>query len=391
MVELYTLMTRTPLWTGDILGHSKQVRETGIIGSLRWWYEAIVRGLGGYACDPSQGSKCEWDPARKEKSLCPACYLFGATGWARLFSLRMGSLSTVPIFFRHLSKANDSWMNLIFKKQLPSQKALWGKTTLSLRDRGVDVGYALQQAKLALAFAALYGGIGARTQHGFGQVCLSPPLGASDNFFAEALRALKQRIDAGEFRRGANPHNAPNLTQFVYLMQIVDPGNRLIKYYTQIEPFPGTPEVRVVDQLQYLPCAFELRYQATEFFERRDGSRKDLRKVREDLSFIGFRRWIKEHSRDNWTWRELTDLLGRTPRHGERQIPDKERQGSHVSFAMPFKIRGGYAFKVFGCAPDGKTEQLKADLRAYISALLGVPSDCWSGDEWLAQYVGGAP
>ncbi|WP_394296503.1 hypothetical protein [Methanobacterium formicicum] len=23
------------------------------MGSLRWWYESIVRGLSGYACDPA--------------------------------------------------------------------------------------------------------------------------------------------------------------------------------------------------------------------------------------------------------------------------------------------------------------------------------------------------
>lgn len=42
----------TPLWTGNEKRESKVLRETGILGSLRWWYEAVVRGLGGKACDP---------------------------------------------------------------------------------------------------------------------------------------------------------------------------------------------------------------------------------------------------------------------------------------------------------------------------------------------------
>ncbi|MEK7275302.1 MAG: type III-B CRISPR module RAMP protein Cmr1, partial [Candidatus Desantisbacteria bacterium] len=74
--------------------------ETGIIGSLRWWYEAIVRGLGGYACDPTGNNKCEFNTKAYEKAkkdrksieeaikigladVCPACELFGCTGWGR--------------------------------------------------------------------------------------------------------------------------------------------------------------------------------------------------------------------------------------------------------------------------------------------------------------------
>jgi CRISPR-associated protein Cmr1 len=39
-----TLKTLTPLWTGGADGKVDRIHETGIIGSLRWWYEAIVRG-----------------------------------------------------------------------------------------------------------------------------------------------------------------------------------------------------------------------------------------------------------------------------------------------------------------------------------------------------------
>jgi len=70
----------TPIWTGDANRRNTTLRETGIIGSLRWWYEALLRGLGGTACDPSD-TKCN---AEKH---CDACELFGCTGWARKFRL----------------------------------------------------------------------------------------------------------------------------------------------------------------------------------------------------------------------------------------------------------------------------------------------------------------
>ena len=72
------LKTLTPIWTGGVDGNCDRVHETGIIGSLRWWYEALIRGLGGKACDPTS-SDC------KDKNRCDACELFGCTGWSRKF------------------------------------------------------------------------------------------------------------------------------------------------------------------------------------------------------------------------------------------------------------------------------------------------------------------
>jgi len=81
------IKTLTPIWTGGVDRGCVRVHETGILGSLRWWYEAIVRGLGGYACDPTdESAKCkEYDFKRGPKSVCAACYLFGCMGWARKF------------------------------------------------------------------------------------------------------------------------------------------------------------------------------------------------------------------------------------------------------------------------------------------------------------------
>lgn len=72
----------TPIWTGDENRKKTTLRETGIIGSLRWWYEALIRGLGGSACDPTN-TRC------KDEDHCDACELFGCTGWARKFKLQI--------------------------------------------------------------------------------------------------------------------------------------------------------------------------------------------------------------------------------------------------------------------------------------------------------------
>jgi len=78
-----TLQTLTPLWTGGVDQTCDRLHETGLIGSLRWWYEVLVRGLGGYACDPTGEDRCP----DKDGNRCVVCELFGCTGWARKFRL----------------------------------------------------------------------------------------------------------------------------------------------------------------------------------------------------------------------------------------------------------------------------------------------------------------
>lgn len=74
------IKTLTPLWTGDENGKNTILRETGLIGSLRWWYEIVVKGLGGKACDPTD---TESEVKCKDEKHCDVCKLFGCTGWAR--------------------------------------------------------------------------------------------------------------------------------------------------------------------------------------------------------------------------------------------------------------------------------------------------------------------
>lgn len=73
----------TPIWTGNENRKNEEIpRETGILGSIRWWYEAFIRSKGGSACHPTTGDKkCN------EKHHCDVCELFGCTGWSRKFRL----------------------------------------------------------------------------------------------------------------------------------------------------------------------------------------------------------------------------------------------------------------------------------------------------------------
>lgn len=68
----------TDLWTGSVDQKPTLLKNTGLLGSIRWWLEVLVRGLDGPACDPSN-TKCG------DEKHCVVCELFGCTGWARKF------------------------------------------------------------------------------------------------------------------------------------------------------------------------------------------------------------------------------------------------------------------------------------------------------------------
>lgn len=125
----------TPIWTGDANRKNTVLRETGIIGSLRWWYEALIRGLGGDACDPTN-SNCDG------KNHCVACELFGCTGWARKFRLEVEEIKSdatneeILFKFIPLRKIDDrEWalLNLTLNI-IANYGAIGGRTTLKPTD-----------------------------------------------------------------------------------------------------------------------------------------------------------------------------------------------------------------------------------------------------------------
>ncbi len=170
-IEVKTL---TPVWTGGVNGQTDRIHETGILGSLRWWYEAIVRGLGGEACDPSQG-KCSFDADKYAKSratnererlrdagLCDVCQVFGATGWRRRFRLAVVGDDTEPIW-----TPADRMLNI----RPPDRNRGWflppGRMGRFVLDLDGD-GETLSLLAALFLFLEKWGNIGARPQLGYG-------------------------------------------------------------------------------------------------------------------------------------------------------------------------------------------------------------------------------
>lgn len=180
------IRTLTPLWTGGIDGTTDCIHETGILGSLRWWYEALVRGLGGYACDPSQGT-CRFDADKYAKSkaleerqrlhdagLCDVCQVFGATGWRRRFRLEIVDNTILDCGVAQRVQANRSYTNNQGKTLTPTwyflNKPRSGSLTIQIQSLTAD--FPSEVIAGLIRFIADWAAIGARPQMGFGVVNL---------------------------------------------------------------------------------------------------------------------------------------------------------------------------------------------------------------------------
>ncbi len=156
-----TIQTLTPIWTGGVEpGKMDRLHETGLIGSLRWWYEAIVRGLGGYACDPTAHSSCLYDADKPNNGLCDVCRIFGTTGWRRRFRLIIDHCNLT-----------QTWSGAQINIKPPDRNRGWYLNAGQMGTFHIKViaDEQTQARVLALTqFVAQWGSLGARPQLGYG-------------------------------------------------------------------------------------------------------------------------------------------------------------------------------------------------------------------------------
>ena len=401
-----TVRTLTPVWTGGVDGSCDRLHETGLLGSLRWWYEALVRGLGGYACDPTSEdpkARCEFDTKAYEKAkkdgksddeaiqaglhnVCPVCYLFGTTGWARLLQLRAIEIPMTLLHFRTTIRMNQGWLKRVFggdSENIDSLKVPYGNLKFHLIHRRYDTEYAKSQFALILRVAAEYGGIGARLQHGFGLFELPPEL--TDISLTQGLQGLQAKIQESILRSGGPTIETPfDLRNFVSLTFEI-PKDKLGVFMKEGSHIGNSNKKA---EKRYIPCAFDLRYKGA--------------------GNLGMRRWLKDLG-----WKETTNpkrleeldiLLGPRSQWGtgknQRQIDDDFRTASRVFFGMPYQKQGGdvYILRVWAFWPPelqsrlATPRALKTLLEEYIKHVFGAEAKKVSeslGKNMLEQASGG--
>jgi len=264
----------TPIWTGDIERRGDRVRETGMIGSLRWWYEAILRGCGFYACDPSAGT-CAYEEYHGLANICLACQLFGCTGYSRRFRLEVEGEGGAgrPLFIRLRNpgtKGHKGWM-------VP--QTLSGPFTLKLTPlsaQGLDAG----GIGLTLRLIERFGALGAKTSQGQGVVQFEgfpevPPV-------ADWTAQMADRPHKGS---SAQPPGAPNLQDLVGVsialipkekdwwtkLSVQDQDLRDFRLSASSQWTPSAPVVRAMlrAELRNLPASTSDRHRLMGFVSKR--------------------------------------------------------------------------------------------------------------------------
>jgi CRISPR-associated protein Cmr1 len=180
----------TPLWTGGVdAGKVNRIHETGITGSLRWWPEVFVRGLGGQVNDPTQDERSGFDQKKydrfdakderarlRDAGLCDVSQVFGATGWRRRFRLdiqdRTGPDHSVTATIQAqrsytVEKGNTHTPTWYFPNNL-KDKPRAGNVTIQIQSLAQNFHPEVMAG--LVQFVADWTAIGARTQMGFGLV-----------------------------------------------------------------------------------------------------------------------------------------------------------------------------------------------------------------------------
>jgi CRISPR-associated protein Cmr1 len=345
IMDRIELRTLTPLWTGDIKRNSAHVKDTSIIGSLRWWYEAMMNKLGGSTCDPTS-SPCSFSYKAYKKSgkledglkeVCDVCKLFGCTGYRRRFRLKAGELRNMPLFFlshQNVYLSNGNWLSRIydgskhrtnkgtsfsFKKRM-----LFSSNPFEIRIITVDINHdVFSSIYFLLWFASEYGGIGAKTQNGFGQVKM---IGPNDKLLKEGKESIRNRVGIEQKNRNGTTFDLNDFFSVEYEIEDRNPYYGVGKEIGD----PGDFEYRKY----FIPCAFDVRYKMR--------SRNPFTKMGENWGMRPF--FIREFGSNKEARQKTKSLLG----------DDVKRTSSRIFVSHLFKENKGenYHIKIWGFIPE---------------------------------------
>jgi CRISPR type III-B/RAMP module RAMP protein Cmr1 len=256
-----TLETLTPIWTGDHTGKKcEELKLTGLTGSIRWWYEAMIRGLGGWACDPTGKAdrieKCSYesldDPQNKtEKKLnlmvsngiiqeadrkkyaykagfytldrgklkprvCEACKLFGCSGWCKTFRMRVSDVN-LDLEQHSEHNAGKSLITINGNKGYMVPFGRVGNFILRVSSIGIRDPEADRKVLVVLRLALRYGALGAKTHLGYGVLkCLEEKSTLPENFDIKTTINAIVRDFSLNSGAGVSTHKLPVLTDFIF-------------------------------------------------------------------------------------------------------------------------------------------------------------------------------
>jgi CRISPR type III-B/RAMP module RAMP protein Cmr1 len=210
---------QTPLWTGGVSQRGDLgVHTTGILGGMRWWLEALLRGVGANAPDPVAHPSVFDSQKGETGGLDAASLLFGATGYRRRFRLMVTSkVLRAPVEKVELRDLSHPLLNHAGepitnpdgtpKLKIPTwffnSTPVKGKLVLQITPLHEDCNAPLVTD--LLSFMAKWGTLGARAQMGFG---VAKSIRRRDR---RRYHAAISEGSTGKERRGRHARTAPDV------------------------------------------------------------------------------------------------------------------------------------------------------------------------------------
>ena len=318
----FVVKAKTPIYTGDANRESRTIRETGIIGGLRWWYEALMRGKGRSICDPTIDKNCE----------CDACKLFGNTSGARKFRLRFEDFKPQNIQTGTINVKIDDGTGWY----LPEGKM--GEFNLSINGLRGNQSLVEKRIPALLKLMENWGAIGAKNYIGYGVFDLNykdgKPVILSK---ADADELLKPILDANGKKR-----DEPSLSRMFFCKVNLDFSDTL-KYDPKIDKFDtsdftreGVADQKLVEKCinkGFLPTSAHIRYRLRSAFRPGKSALPSLSEIKSDK------------------FKELLENL----RHNTIGSTEGDKKGSKIAASHCYlwnKAKSIWQMRIWGYIPE---------------------------------------
>ncbi len=345
----FNIKTQTPIWTGNIDKKCEKLRETSIIGSLRWWFETIVRGFGYYACDStSENSKCIYDN-KGMRSICPVCQIFGCTGWGRRFRLEINqSFRSIYEGNLRIKGKNREWY---YPSGVVSCNGGDNKLikTLSGGEYLTDEEYE-SIIKILLKFISNYGMVGGKTAIGYGVVKFEgDDIKTKEKDFENLFNYLDKKKN-----HGGNSNNVPRLDEMFF-------ANFKIKNKCLDKIIENLSEnITGTSNLIY-------KYNGTE--EKINDKKEFLKRLKNCYGFIPMSALIRKELRGKMKSEEWKGKENEILRHF---LMGELRRFSAIQVSHIYYTRGNWEFRIWGWIPRNLDKKFNIQREEVISFLMSL-------------------
>lgn len=250
---------------------------------MRWWYEAIVRGMGGYACDPTSEKRCQFDAKAYDeeykrhlkaneskelaskyaleaglKKVCPACRLFGCTGWKRRFKLETfvdaNQIESFNLATLDKKKSfNNWWLSSTFEKSIKSDNSnmTFGKFNLVVTEFANSTNLSISsQIHSLFSIMSTIGAIGAKNQYGYGIFDFKDKKNITDSL--EEIKLFLENINQIQETGSTNFYSLDKFWSYEFTLA---ENNKTVFRFKKANVIG-----KKSNSSQYIPVSFDIRY-----------------------------------------------------------------------------------------------------------------------------------